>query len=169
MSDYYRGSVEVGPHWCGEYLVESVADGERAVEEAIVALRKQAEVATMREQLMRRNPGLDLMPTEEEREAGRKIAAERDRLAALRSRERAAEIWAEIEPVTSRMAGELQGLPTKFWLWALAQIAGGAIGEISHTKADALTRADYLQSCIRQKLAEVFYHRETDGTLREQL
>ncbi|TIO76170.1 MAG: hypothetical protein E5X74_21545 [Mesorhizobium sp.] len=167
MSDY-RGSVEVGPHWCGEHLFESVADGRRALEEVCVGLRKQAEVIAMRELLVRKNPGLDLTPSEEQIKAGQKVAAERDRLDALRSRERAEEIWAEIVPVTSRMAKELQGLPTNYWMWALAHLVGGAIGEISKTKGDALTRADYLEGCIRQKLAEVFYRKQNDGgeTLR---
>ncbi|RUW70907.1 MULTISPECIES: hypothetical protein [unclassified Mesorhizobium] len=165
MSDY-RGSVEVGPHWCGEHLYESVADGQRALEEMCAALRKQAEVTAMRELLMRQKPSLDLTPSEEQIKAGREVAAERDRLDALRSRERAEEIWAVIVPVTSRMAEELQGLPTNYWMWALAQLVGGAIGEISDTKVDAETRAYYLEGCIRQKLAEVFYHRENDGALR---
>ncbi|TIR19433.1 MAG: hypothetical protein E5X33_20095 [Mesorhizobium sp.] len=165
MSDY-RGSVEVGPHWIGEHLIEIVADGQRTAEEAAEGLRRQADITAMRELLMCKNPSLDLMPIEERLKAGRKVTEERDRLDALRSRERAEEIWAEIVPVTSRMAEELQGLPTSYWMWALAQLVGGAIGEISNTKGDALTRAYYLEGCISQKLAEVFYHRENIRALR---
>ncbi|WP_136618579.1 hypothetical protein [Mesorhizobium sp. 10.2.3] len=120
----------------------------------------------MAQQLMRDNPSLDLTPSEEQTKAARETVEEQDRLDVLRSRERAAEIWAEILPVTNRVMEELQGLPANYLLWALAQVVGDAIAKISHTKGDALTRAYYLDGCIRQKLAEVFYHRENDGALR---
>lgn len=166
MSHSYFGSVEVGPHWCGEYLFESVAAARAVADEAFATLRKKQEVAAMAQKLMRDNPGLDLKPSDEQTESAREAVEEQDRLDVLRSRERAAEIWAEIVPVTNRVMEELQRLPANYLLWALAQVVGDAIAKISHTKGDALTRANYLDGCIRQKLAEVFYHREHDGALR---
>ncbi|RWD44081.1 hypothetical protein [Mesorhizobium sp.] len=167
MSRSYSGSVEVGPHWCQDILFESVADRCKLTDDLFDDLRKRAEVAAVAAQLMFANPSLDLLTlSEAERLAAAEAVAEEDRSDVLRSRERAGEIWAEILPATRQIMEKLHELPAEYWLWALAQVVGDAISQMSETKKDAIVRHRYLDDCTCQKIAEVFGRREREGTIR---
>lgn len=147
-----RTRVEIGPHWVADVLFESVAEREAIAEEAFSALFEHAK---MMAQLKRANHQPNLRPAETAYEA----AADERRQEIENSLARASEIWAGILPVTNEATKLLGRLPPEHRLWALAQIVGDTIAQISETKEDATVRAQYVSSCVATKIAETFRHR----------
>ncbi|RWN48984.1 MAG: hypothetical protein EOS03_00550 [Mesorhizobium sp.] len=136
-------------------------------DELIADLRKRSEVAAVAAQLMRRNPGLDLTPSNEEQLASKEAAVEAERREIARYHERKEEIWAEILPVSNQIMEKLRELPPKYRLWALSQVTGDAVSQMSETKKDAIVRYEYLYDCTCGKIGEVFARREREGAMRE--